>query len=150
MLVRKTNVKVGIGVNAEQSITPSIGVFFRAMHSDGQTEVEAYDSADRSASVGTAVKGRLWGQRLDSAGLGFGTSWISAIHGHYLKKGGVDGFIGDGALTQAHENMTEIFYSRHIARSIYLSFDYQHVWHPGYNAVRGPVNLFGGKFHVEF
>ena len=148
--VRKTNVKVGIGVNAEQSITPNIGVFFRAMHSDGHTEVEAYDSADRSASVGTAVKGTLWGQPLDSAGLGFGTSWISAIHAQYLKMGGVDGFIGDGALTQANENMTEVFYSRHIARSIYLSFDYQRVWNPGYNAVRGPVNLFGGKFHVEF
>jgi len=148
--VRKTNVKVGIGVNAEQSITPNIGVFFRAMHSDGHTEVEAYDSADRSASVGTVVKGTLWGQPLDSAGVGFGTSWISAIHAQYLKMGGVDGFIGDGALTQANENMTEIFYSRHISRSIYLSFDYQRVWNPGYNAVRGPVNLFGGKFHVEF
>ena len=148
--VRKTNVKVGIGVNAEQSITPNIGVFFRAMHSDGHTEVEAYDSADRSASVGTVVKGTLWGQPLDSAGVGFGTSWISPMHARYLRMGGVDGFIGDGALAQANENMTEIFYSRHISRSIYLSFDYQRVWNPGYNAVRGPVNLFGGKFHVEF
>jgi high affinity Mn2+ porin len=147
---RKTNVKLGIGVNGEQSITPSLGVFFRAMYSDGHSEVEAYDSADRSASVGTLAKGTLWGQPLDSAGLGFGTSWISPMHARYLRMGGVDGFIGDGALTQANENMTEIFYSRHIARSIYLSFDYQRVWNPGYNAVRGPVNLLGGKFHVEF
>ena len=72
------------------------------------------------------------------------------MHARYLRMGGVDGFVGDGALTQANENMTEVFYSRHIARSIYLSFDYQRVWNPGYNAVRGPVNLFGGKFHVEF
>ena len=148
--VRKTNVKLGVGVNGEQSITPNIGVFFRAMYSDGHSEVEAYDSADRSASVGTLAKGTLWGQPLDSAGLGFGTSWISPMHARYLRMGGVDGFIGDGALTQANENMTEIFYSRHIARSIYLSFDYQRVWNPGYNAVRGPVNLFGGKLHVEF
>jgi high affinity Mn2+ porin len=148
--VRKTDVKLGIGVNGEQSITPNIGMFFRAMYSDGHSEVEAYDSADRSASIGTLAKGTLWGQPLDSAGLGFGTSWISPMHARYLRMGGVDGFIGDGALTQANENMTEIFYSRHIARSIYLSFDYQRVWNPGYNAVRGPVNLFGGKFHVEF
>jgi hypothetical protein len=147
---RETNVKLGIGVNGEQSITPNIGVFFRAMYSDGHSEVEAYDSADRSASVGTLAKGRLWRQPLDSAGLGLGTSWISPMHARYLKMGGVDGFIGDGALTQANEDMTEIFYSRHIARSIYLSFDYQRVWNPGYNAVRGPVNLLGGKFHVEF
>jgi high affinity Mn2+ porin len=106
--VRKTNIKVGIGINGEQNITPNIGVFFRAMYSDGKSEVEAYDSADRSATVGTMVKGKLWGQPLDTVGLGFGTSWISAIHAQYLKMGGVDGFIGDGALTQANENMTEI------------------------------------------
>jgi high affinity Mn2+ porin len=147
---RKTNVKLGIGVNGEQNITPSIGLFFRAMYSDGHSEVEAYDSADRSANVGTLVKGTSWGQPLDSAGLGFGTSWISPMHARYLRMGGVDGFVGDGALTQANENMTEVFYSRHIARSIYLSFDYQRVWNPGYNSVRGPVNLIGGKFHVEF
>jgi high affinity Mn2+ porin len=148
--VRKANVKVGIGVNAEQSLTPNISAFFRAMYSDGKSEVEAYDSADRSATIGTMVKGTLWRRPLDSVGLGLGTSWISAIHAQYLKMGGVDGFIGDGALTQANENMTEIYYSRHISRSIYASFDYQRVWNPGYNAVRGPVNLFGGKFHVEF
>lgn len=148
--VRKTDVKVGIGINAEQYITPNIGLFSRFMYADGQSEVEAYDSADRSANVGTLVKGTLWRQSLDSAGLGFGTSWISGIHAQYLKMGGVDGFIGDGALTQANENMTEIFYSRHISRSMFLSLDYQRVWNPGYNAVRGPVNLIGGKFHVEF
>ena len=148
--VRKANVKVGIGVNAEQSITRNIGVFFRAMYSDGKTEVEAYDSADRSASIGTALKGTLWGQPLDSVGFGVGTSWISAIHAKYLEMGGVDGFIGDGALTKANENMTEIWYSRHITRSVSVSLDYQRVWNPGYNAARGPVNLFGGRFHFEF
>ena len=148
--VRKGNVKKGIGVNAEQSITPNIGVFLRAMYSDGQTEVEAYDSADRSASIGTLVKGTMWGQPLDSAGFGVGTSWISAIHAKYLQMGGVDGFIGDGALTKANEDVTEIWYSRHIARSVSVSFDYQRIWNPGYNAARGPVNLFGGRFHFEF
>ncbi|MGA2535398.1 MAG: carbohydrate porin [Terracidiphilus sp.] len=148
--VRKANVKLGVGVNAEQSLSPNIGMFFRSMYSDGHTEVEAYDSADRSASVGTVLKGALWGQPLDSVGLGFGTTWISPAHARYLRMGGVDGFIGDGNLTQAHENMTETYYSRHIVKSIYLSLDYQRVWNPGYNAVRGPVNLFGGKFHVEF
>lgn len=148
--VRKTNVKKGIGVNAEQNITPNIGVFVRAMYSDGRTEVEAYDSADRSASAGAVVKGALWGQPLDSIGFGVGTSWISALHAKYLEMGGVDGFIGDGALTKAAEHMTEIYYSRHIARSIYVSLDYQRVWNPAYNAARGPLNLFGGRFHFEF
>lgn len=148
--VRKTNVKTGIGINADQNITPNIGVFVRAMYSDGKTEVEAYDSADRSATIGTLIKGTLWGRPLDSVGFGVGTSWISAIHAKYLEMGGVDGFIGDGALTKANENMTEIWYSRHITRSVSVSLDYQCVWNPGYNAARGPVNLIGGRFHFEF
>jgi high affinity Mn2+ porin len=148
--VRKANVKLGIGVNAEQSITPGIGVFFRAMYSDGHTEVEAYDPADRSVATGAVVKGTLWGQPLDTVGVGAGTTWISASHAQYLAMGGVDGFIGDGALTKANETMTEIYYSRHLKRSTFLSLDYQHIWNPGYNAARGPVNLIGGKFHVEF
>jgi high affinity Mn2+ porin len=148
--VRKANVKLGVGVNAEQNITSNIGLFTRAMYSDGHTEVEAYDSADRSFSIGTVVKGAMWKQPLDTAGMGFGTSWISPMHAKYLAMGGVDGFIGDSALTKAHEDMTDAYYSRHLTKSIYLSLDYQHVWNPGYNAVRGPVNLFGGKFHVQF
>jgi high affinity Mn2+ porin len=92
----------------------------------------------------------LWGRPLDSIGVGVGTSWISGIHAKYLEMGGVDGFIGDGALTKANENMTEIWYSRHITRSVSVSFDYQRVWNPGYNATRGPVNLIGGRFHFEF
>ena len=69
---RKPNVKLGIGVNGEQSITPNVGVFFRAMYSDGHSEVEAYDSADRSASVGTLAEGRLWGSRSTRPDLGSG------------------------------------------------------------------------------
>jgi high affinity Mn2+ porin len=148
--LRKGNVKKGIGVNGEQNITPNVGVFVRAMYSDGQTEVEAYDSADRSATAGAVIKGTLWGRPLDSIGVGVGTSWISDIHAKYLEMGGVDGFIGDGALTKANENMTEIWYSRHITRSVSVSLDYQRVWNPGYNAARGPVNLIGGRFHFEF
>jgi hypothetical protein len=46
--VRRPNVKVGIGVSLEQHITDDIGVFARGMISDGQTEVDAYTSTDRS------------------------------------------------------------------------------------------------------
>jgi high affinity Mn2+ porin len=148
--VRKANVKMGIGVNAEQHVTRDIGLFFRAMYSDGKTEVEAYDSADRSISVGSVVRGTKWRRPLDSVGVGFATSFISAMHAKYLAMGGVDGFIGDGALTKSNEVMTEVYYSKHIVKSIFASLDYQRVWNPAYNAARGPVNLFGGKFHVEF
>ena len=45
--VRRGNVKVGTGINLEQHLTADTGVFLRAMYSDGQTEVDAFNSADR-------------------------------------------------------------------------------------------------------
>ena len=54
---RKPNVKEGIGAFAEQYIGHDIGVFARGMYSDGKTEVYAYTSTDRSATVGVLAKG---------------------------------------------------------------------------------------------
>jgi high affinity Mn2+ porin len=148
--VRRPNLKLGIGINLEQYITADIGMFLRAMYSDGQTEVDAYNPADRSLSIGAVAKGGAWNRPFDVTGVGFGMSWISAEHARYLALGGVDGFIGDGALRQAAEGIVEIFYSYNLAKAIWLSPDYQHLWNPGYNADRGPVDIFGARIHAEF
>ena len=148
--VRKPNVKVGIGINVEQFITGDIGVFSRAMYSDGQTEVDAYNPADRSFTVGSVAKGSAWHRPFDVTGVGFGVSGISHAHAQYLAMGGVDGFIGDGYLHQAAEGIFDVFYSANLLKAIWLSADYQYLWNPGYNADRGPVNIFGGRVHAEF
>jgi high affinity Mn2+ porin len=64
--------------------------------------------------------------------------------------GGIDGFIGDGKIRQASEQVFEAFYSLSLGSSAWLSADYQHIWNPAYNADRGPVNILGGRAHVEF
>ncbi len=148
--VRGPNVKVGLGVSLEQFITEDIGAFFRGMYSDGQTEVDAYTSADRSVSFGSVGKGSLWRRPKDVAGIGLNLDWISAAHAQYLAMGGVDGFVGDGALTQAVETSTDVFYSVNVLSSLWLSGDYQHIVNPGFNAARGPVDVFGARLHVEF
>jgi high affinity Mn2+ porin len=148
--VRKPNVKLGIGINLEQHITDDIGVFFRGMYSDGQTEVDAYNPADRSVSLGASAKGSAWQRPFDVTGVGFGMSWISDAHARYLAMGGVDGFIGDGHLHQAAEGIIEAFYSVNLLKAIWLSADYQYLWNPGFNADRGPVNIVGGRIHAEF
>ena len=148
--VRKPNTKVGVGINIEQHITPDIGVFLRAMYSDGQTEVDAFDPADRDFSFGTVARGPAWHRPFDVAGLGFAAAWISDVHAQYLALGGVDGFVGDGHLRQAAESVVDAFYSFNLFKAIWLSADFQHLWNPGFNADRGPVNIFGGRFHAEF
>jgi hypothetical protein len=148
--VRKPNVKVGIGLDLEQHITGDVGVFFRGMYSDGQTEVDAFNPADRSLSFGAVAKGSAWRRPFDVTGAGLGMSWISQAHAQYLAMGGVDGFIGDGRLRQAAEGVVEAFYSVNLLRAIWLSADYQFLWNPGFNADRGPVNILGARVHAEF
>jgi carbohydrate-selective porin OprB len=120
------------------------------MYSDGQTEVDAFNAADRSLSIAANAKGTLWHRPFDGAGIGFGMSWISSIHAQYLAMGGVDGFIGDGHLRQAAEGVVEGYYSVNLLKAIWLTADYQFLWNPGYNADRGSTNIFGGRVHAEF
>jgi high affinity Mn2+ porin len=149
--VRKDNAKVGIGIDLEQFVAQDIGVFLRAMYSDGKSEVDAFNAADRSLSFGAVAKGGLWGRPFDVTGIGLGLSWISASHARYLGLGGIDGFIGDGALRQATEGVFEVFYSFNLLKAIWLSGDVQLIWNPGYNADRGgPVTVLGARVHAEF
>lgn len=147
---RKTNWKVGLGLNLEQHITEDVGVFLRGMFVDGQTEVYAYMPPDRSLAFGALLTGKPWHRPWDAAGAAFGMAWISKSHGDYLRMGGVDGFAGDGALNQAMESVIEAFYSVNFLTAFWLSADVQHITHPAFNADRGPVNVFGGRLHAEF
>jgi high affinity Mn2+ porin len=150
--VRKDNDKYGAGINLEQFVTKGIGVFGRAMYSDGQSEVDAFNSADRDLSFGAIGKGALWHRPFDVAGLGVGLSWISAIHARYLELGGIDGFIGDGTLGKpGAEGVFEAFYSYNVKKAVWLSADYQLIWNPGYNTDRsGPISIPGVRVHAEF
>jgi high affinity Mn2+ porin len=147
---RRPNTKVGVGVFAQQYLTRDIGVFSRAMASDGQTEVDAYTSTDRSATFGVLAKGGAWSRSGDLAGVGLNLGWISPIHAEYLRLGGIDGFIGDGSIRPGAERAWDLFYSVNVAKSLWLSGDYQHITNPAFNADRGPVNVFSARIHAEF
>jgi hypothetical protein len=148
--VRKTNQKLGIGLNLEQEITPDLGVFFRGMYSDGRTEVYSFTSTDQSLSIGAVARGTPWHRVGDTVGVGWGQGWISKSHAAYLGLGGIDGFIGDGRIHQASEEVFEIYYSASLGSSAWFSLDYQRIWNPAYNSDRGPVDIFGARAHVEF
>ena len=149
--VRRPHVKVGIGINVEQTVADGVGVFGRAMYSDGRTEVDAFDSADRDVSVGVVAKGKLWNRPLDVAGVGLAATWISGEHARYLSLGGIDAFVGDGRLDHVSaEELFEIFYSYNFFRAVWLAADYQLLAHPAYNADRGPEHVVSGRVHAEF
>ncbi len=147
---RKPNVKKGIGLFGQQYVAHDIGVFSRAMYSDGQTEVDAYTATDRSASFGVLARGSAWSRAGDVAGVGVNLGWISKAHADYLRLGGVDGFIGDGTIKTGMESSFDMFYSVNFRKSFWLSGDYQRIINPAFNADRGPFNVFSVKIHGEF
>jgi high affinity Mn2+ porin len=147
---RKPNTKKGIGVFAQQYIAKDIGIFGRAMYSDGKSEVDAYTPTDRSISIGTLAKGSLWSRPNDVAGVGIALAYISDIHAQYLGLGGIDGFVGDGHISKAPEISVDLFYSFNVRRWLWVAGDYQHVTNPAFNSDRGPVNIFSLKIHGEF
>ena len=150
-VVRRLRNKVGASLNVEQPITAELGVFLRAGFSDGRTEAYDFTDIDRSVSGGLSLAGTSWGRPDDTVGAAYVVDGISKAHKDYLEQGGLGVLVGDGKLTSAGpEQILETFYSYAVRKGVNVSVDYQLVNHPAYNVDRGPVHIFGGRFHVQF
>ena len=148
--VRGRHVKYGLGVSLEQALSEDAGINLRVMKSDGHSEVDAFESADASAALALLVKGTRWKRAQDTVGIGIAQNWISSAHANYLGLGGVDAFIGDGAIRKAPERALEVYYNVGVTKILWLTLDYQRVANPAYNADRGPLNIYGLRLHAEF
>lgn len=142
--------KTGVGVNVEQALSSTTGVFLRAMQADGATETHAFTEADQSLATGVSLQGTAWGRAQDTLGLMLAQNGLSAQRRAYLEAGGISFFIGDGALRYAPETIFELYYSLGVARNTSLTLDYQRIQNPAYNADRGPVDFAGLRLHTEF
>lgn len=142
--------KYGFGLNFEQEITPQVGVFGRLGWSDGRNESFAYTEDDRTGEIGVYLRGNSWHRNNDRAGVAFVANGIVAAHQEYLALGGLGFVLGDGGLTYGHEKIVESFYTAHLWRGLFASYDFQHVNDPGYNEVRGPVSVSTVRGHVDF
>jgi len=54
------------------------------------------------------------------------------------------------AIKAASEHSLDLFYSANFLKLYWLSGDYQRILNPGFNAARGPVNIFTVRIHGEF
>ncbi|EGD58308.1 hypothetical protein Y88_0362 [Novosphingobium nitrogenifigens DSM 19370] len=129
--------------NAEQEVTPTLGLFARLSASDGVTEADDFTDIDRSASVGGQVKGAAWGRHDDRIGFAGVVNQITRTHQIYLDDGGYGTLVGDGRLPHpGSEWIAEGWYQVHMDRHVDLTLDYQFVANPGYNRDRGPAHVF--------
>jgi high affinity Mn2+ porin len=147
---RKKRTKYGFGVNLEQSVSSSAGVFARASWNNGEAEEFAFTEIDRSISVGALVKGAAWSRASDSIGVALVRNGISGPHRDYLGAGGLGFFIGDGKLSYRTEDIFETFYSVGVVKDFWISFDFQRIFDPAYNSDRGPVSVASARLHYGF
>ena len=148
---RRLHDKLGASLNAEQQVTEDLGVFLRASLGDGRTESYDFTDIDRSLSLGLSLAGKRWGQPDDTVGAAFAVNGISKARKDYFAVGGLGLVVGDGKLTNAGpEQIFEVFYDLGVRKGINVTVDYQVINHPGYNADRGPVHVFGSRLHLQF
>jgi high affinity Mn2+ porin len=147
---RAGRIKYGYAFNLEQALTDDIGLFGRWSWNDGKTEIMAFTDIDASLATGLSIKGARWGRPDDVIGIGGAINALSKDHRDFIAAGGLGILIGDGALNYRRERILETYYAYALNKQITLTADYQFITNPAYNADRGPVSVFSGRFHGEF
>jgi high affinity Mn2+ porin len=143
--------KTGFGVSADQQISDMAGVFLRGGWNDGNNETWAFTEVDRELSAGLSLTGDKWQRKNDNIGIAVDVNGLSKPHREYLAAGGLGFQLGDGKLNYSNESVLEVYYSYRpdALKGLWLTADYQCVVNPGYNADRGPVNVFSFRVHTE-
>lgn len=140
----------GFGLNMDQAITESIGVFSRVGWNRGQNESFEFTDANWTATFGASIKGEKWKEPDDVIGAAFITSGISRANQAYLADGGIGILTGDGFLNYGSEKNVELYYDHKISKYFRAALDYQLVDDPAFNRDRGPVpGIFAIRLHYE-
>ncbi len=147
---RQGTIKYGFGLNAEQELTRDLRLGARWGWSEGRHESFVYTEVDSTVLLCADYTGRRWKRPQDKAGLAFVSNGISKDHQQYLRLGGLGFLLGDGNLNYGRENILEFYYTLHLWRGFFASFDLQHINNPGYNRDRGPVLVPALRLHVDF
>ncbi len=149
--VRTYQSRPGVSLNLEQQVSETVGIFARAGWADGDVEPWDFTDVDRTVEAGVSISGKQWSRPDDTIGIAGVINGISPIHQAYFNAGGTGILIGDGQLPNPGlEDIIEAYYSYALSSSTKVSFDYQFIANPAYNADRGPVNIFAGRFHTQF
>ena len=150
--LRHLATRPGGGVNVEQALTEDLGMFMRASMADGRYEAFEFSDIDQSVSTGLSLQGKRWGRDDDTVGAAFVVNLISHDRLDFLRDGGLGLLVGDGYGQPAQsgpEQIFETYYSAALTKWANVTVDYQLVNHPGYNAGRGPVQVFGFRLHLQ-
>ena len=149
-LTRNTRTNYGFVVNVEQALTDQLGLFSRTSWNAGKTEILGWTDCNESFSLGAVLRGKGWGRPDDKIGVAGVINGLSPEARAYFAAGGLGILIGDGQLNYRPEKILEAYYAYSLNKWSVLTFDYQFIADPAYNADRGPVSFYATRFHAEF
>ncbi len=147
---RAYRLKYGFGLNWEQEIATNTGLFSRLGWNDGQEQGWMFTDVDYTATLGVSVKGQFWHRPGDTFGLAGIMNGITKAEQGYLAAGGTGIEAGDGNLNYGWERTLETYYNFRVTQEVHFALDYQFIANPAFNRDRGPVSVFGARFHWEF
>ncbi len=151
LLVRRPASRPGMGINWEQGIDDTGGVFARLSWNDGSEEAYEFTEINRSVAFGLSLKGGNWGRQGDTLGVAAVVSGISESARLYFAAGGMGILIGDGILPNyGNEEVFEAYYKARLTDWLTTTADYQFIEKLAYNRDRGPVSIFSMRLHAEF
>jgi len=145
----QTKIKYGFGANLEQGLNSWLTAFDRFGWNEGRHESFAYTEDNQTISLGAVAQGKSWRRSLDRTGAAVVWNALSGDHRLYLELGGEGFLLGDGRLNYGREKIFEAFYTVHLWRGVFGSFDLQHINNPGYNRDRGPVLVPAVRLHLD-
>jgi high affinity Mn2+ porin len=146
---RRGRTEYGYYLNLEQPLSDYVGVFGRWSWNNGKMEISAFTDISNSLAFGAVINGKGWGRPDDRIGIAGVTNGLSADERAFLAAGGLGILIGDGQLNYYRENIIEIYYAMRLVKQLTLTFDYQFMMNPAYNADRGPISIFSARLHGE-
>lgn len=146
----KYRLQYGFAISADQEITKDLGVFTRISWGQPNDDCFMFGDYSQSIALGAQLKGTAWSRPDDVVGLGDTVGALSQGQATYYNNGGLGMVIGDGHLSYAPENVTEMYYNAQIVKHVNLTGDLQVDENPGFNSDRGPVCILSARLHVEF
>jgi high affinity Mn2+ porin len=149
--VRSFHTKFGVAFNLQQQLASDIGFFVRISADQGQYEAYEFTDVNESYALGLSMTGERWSRPRDSFGAAIVVNRASSAAEGFFNAGGLGILIGDGQLPHpSSERLVETYYSFSLVEGVSLSLDYQFIDNPAYNRDRGPVSVFGLRFHAQF
>ena len=143
--------KPGFLVTLEQHVTKDIGLFALVGGQSGRFEPYDGDDSNEYVAAGIQIAGTKWGRPNDIFSVAGAINNISPEYIKFLSEGGTGLEIANGSLPRyGREQVFETYYKYQIFDTTSLTFDYQLMQNPAYEAVRGPINAFLGRVRYYY